>query len=148
MNDVAPVPPRPTASDPVHAGAKVKVPPEFVMFKRRLVSDEVARVSAPVCAEPKVCWSDETPLLIDEVATQVGVPPDIARTKPLVPAAIDESVSAAVVYKSVLVPPKVETPVPPEDTASGLPSVRLPFVSIESAALVEVANVDGDDVER
>jgi hypothetical protein len=45
-----------------------------------------------------------------------------------------------------LVPPKVETPVPPEAAASGLPKVRLPFVSIESAALVEVAKVLGDEV--
>lgn len=89
-----------------------------------------------------------TPLLIDEVATHVGVPPLMARTKPFVPAAIDESVSAAVVYKRELVPPKVETPVPPDETASGLPRVRLPLVSIESAALVDVANVLGDEVAR
>jgi hypothetical protein len=49
------------ASVPVQTGVKVKVVPEFVTLMRRLVSDEVAMVSAPVCAEPYVCWSDETP---------------------------------------------------------------------------------------
>jgi hypothetical protein len=48
------------ASVPVNDGAKVKVPPEFVMFKTMLVSVEVASVIAPVCAVPNECWSDET----------------------------------------------------------------------------------------
>ena len=88
VNDEALVPPRAIDSVPAHVGAKVKVPPEFVMERLMLVSDEVARVSAPVCAEPKVCWRDETPLLIDEVATQVGIPLKSARTWPLVPAEV------------------------------------------------------------
>jgi hypothetical protein len=58
------------------------------MVRFRLVSEEVARVSAPVCAEPNECWSDETPLLMDEVATQVGIPPKSARTWPFVPAEV------------------------------------------------------------
>jgi hypothetical protein len=80
-----PVPPLVVARVPVQVGARVNVPPEFVMFKRRLVSDDVASVSAPVCADPNDCWSDATPLLIDEVATHVGTPETSARTWPFVP---------------------------------------------------------------
>lgn len=80
VNDEALVPPRAIDSVPLHVGAKVKVEPELVIERLMLVSDEVARVKAPVCAEPKECWSDETPLLIDEVATQVGTPETSART--------------------------------------------------------------------
>lgn len=47
-----PVPPRAAESVPVQLGEKVKVPPEFVIAMLRLVSDEVAKVMAPVCAEP------------------------------------------------------------------------------------------------
>jgi hypothetical protein len=88
--DERPVPPLFTANVPVQVGAKVKVPPEFVMDSAMLVSDEVANVSAPVCAEPNECWTDETPLLIDEVATQVGMPLKSARTWPLVPGEVVE----------------------------------------------------------
>ena len=126
----------------------MKVPPAFVTESVTLVSDEVAMVSAPVCAEPNECWSDETPLLIDEVATQVGVPPLMASTNPFVPAAIDASVSAAVVYRSVLVPPKVETPVPPEATGRSLPKVSVPFVSNAMSGTVEVAKVDAEEVAK
>jgi hypothetical protein len=85
VKDEALVPPRAIESVPLHVGAKVKVPPEFVIERFRLVSDEVASVSAPVCAEPKDCWSEETPLLIEEVATQVGIPLKSARTWPFTP---------------------------------------------------------------
>jgi hypothetical protein len=53
--DESPVPPRLSASVPDQVGAKVKVEPELVMERPRLVSDEVANVSAPVCAEPNEC---------------------------------------------------------------------------------------------
>lgn len=78
--DESPVPPLVVASVPVQLGAKVKVEPEFVMVRFRLVSEDVARVSAPVCAEPNECWRDETPLLMEEVATQVGTPETSAST--------------------------------------------------------------------
>ena len=74
------MPPRLTARVPCHDGAKVKVPPVFVMLRRRFVSEDVASVSAPVCVEPKDCCIDVTPLLIEEVATQVGTPFNHART--------------------------------------------------------------------
>jgi hypothetical protein len=80
-----PVPPRVLARVPVQVGARVKVPPELVMFKSMLVSEEVASVSAPVCADPNECWSEATPLLIEDVATQVGTPETSARTWPFVP---------------------------------------------------------------
>ena len=45
----APVPPRSTASVPVHDGVKVCVSPEEVIVRRMLVSDDVASVcDAPV----------------------------------------------------------------------------------------------------
>ena len=75
-----PVPPLPAASVPVQPGAKVNVPPEFVIESVMFVSVDVASVSAPVCVEPNDCWSDDTPLLIEVVATQVGTPETSART--------------------------------------------------------------------
>ena len=71
---------RPAASVPVQLGVRVKVPAELVTLRRTLVSEEVAKVSAPVCAVPKVCWRDETPLLIEEVETKVGTPDTNAST--------------------------------------------------------------------
>lgn len=47
-----PVPPREAERVPVQLGEKVKVPPELVIAMLRLVSEEVAKVMAPVCAEP------------------------------------------------------------------------------------------------
>ncbi len=79
VKDEALVPPRAIERVPVHVGAKVKVPPEFVMVRLRLVSEEVAKVSAPVCAEPNECWSDETPLLIDEEAFTMRPPVEMRR---------------------------------------------------------------------
>jgi hypothetical protein len=38
----------------------------------------------------QVAVTEVTPLLIEEVATQVGMPLDIARTNPLVPFAVTE----------------------------------------------------------
>ena len=53
----------PAASVPVHAGVKVKAPAVLVMLNWRLVSDDVANVIAPVCAEPPPsCWSERRPL--------------------------------------------------------------------------------------
>jgi hypothetical protein len=131
--------------------AKVSVPDEFVIVVDAVnplnAVDEVAKVTAPVSVLPGI-EIEVTPLLIDEVDTHVGAPPLIARTKPFVDAAIDDSVSAAVVYKSELVPPNVVTPVPPEPTGSALPRVTTPFVSIASAARVDVANVAADEVAR
>ena len=98
-----PVPPRVVASVPVHVGAKVNVPPEFVIFKSMLVSLDVASVSAPVCADPNDCWSDDTPLLIDEVATHVGTPETSARTWPLVPCEVVASAPEPFPKRSVLV---------------------------------------------
>jgi hypothetical protein len=75
-----PVPPLPAASVPVQPGVKVKVEPEFVIESVMFVSVEVASVSAPVSVVPNDCWSDETPLLIEVVATHVGTPESSART--------------------------------------------------------------------
>jgi hypothetical protein len=43
----------------------VKVPPAFVMPQSLLIAvEEVAKVSAPVCAEPKDCAKERTPVLV------------------------------------------------------------------------------------
>ena len=63
------------------------VPPELVTLKSEPVV-EVAIVIAPVCAEPKECWSEDTPFCMDEVATQVGTPFTSASTWPFVPAEV------------------------------------------------------------
>ncbi len=111
--DESPVPPLLIASVPLHVGAKVKVPPEFVIERLMLVSDEVASVSAPVCAEPKDCWSDETPLLIEEVATQVGTPLKSASTCPFVPGDVVETAPEPF-PKSTVFAWSDAHPVPPE----------------------------------
>ena len=83
-SEVEPVPPPATVRVPESDGAKVKVPPAFVTesdeVRPFVVADEVANVTAPVCAEPKDCCIDVTPLLIEEVATQVGTPFNHAST--------------------------------------------------------------------
>lgn len=71
-------------------GANVKVPPELVIaFENerplKVVAEDVASVIAPVWPEPYVCAMLVTPLLIEEVATHVGTPPESASTYPLVP---------------------------------------------------------------
>ena len=58
------MPPRDTASVPVHAGVRVNAPAEFVTLRRMLVSLDVARVSAPVCVVPYVCARERTPVLV------------------------------------------------------------------------------------
>ena len=82
--EVRPVPPPATLRVPEVDGVRVKVVPEFVSVlpKVRPLNDwvEVPMVMAPVCAEPKVCWKEETPLLIDEVDTHVGTPRTRAST--------------------------------------------------------------------
>jgi hypothetical protein len=55
---------RAAASVPVHCGVKVKVPPELVTLRRRLVSEEVAMVRAPVCVLPYVCFTERTPVFV------------------------------------------------------------------------------------
>jgi hypothetical protein len=43
----------------------VKVPPAFVIPQSLLIAvDDVAKVSAPVCAEPKDCAKERTPVLV------------------------------------------------------------------------------------
>ena len=86
MNDVWPVPPPPIARVPeTVGGAKVNVPLELVMALEMVrplkeVAEEVASVIAPVCAVPYVCAMEETPLLMEDVATHVGTPFRYART--------------------------------------------------------------------
>ncbi len=80
------VPPRVAARLPLQVGVRVNVPEELVIESPMLVSEEVASVMAPVCAEPNDCWSDATPLLIEEVATPIHPPLRKARTWPAVPA--------------------------------------------------------------
>ena len=79
---------------------KVKVFDELVIVVEDVnplnAVEEVARVTAPVRVAPGMAI-EAIPLLIEEVATHVGVPPDIARTNPPVDAAMFERVSAAVV---------------------------------------------------
>src|SRR5207253_1934462 len=54
-----------------------------------------------------------------------GTPPPSVTNTPLFPVAIDERVSAAVVYRIVLTPPNVVTPVPPCATVN-VPVTSLP----------------------
>lgn len=51
-----------------------------------VMAEDVANVRAPVWGLPYVCCTDETPLLIEEVATHVGTPLYKASTCPFVPA--------------------------------------------------------------
>jgi hypothetical protein len=59
VKEAAPVPPPATVRVPESEGEKVKVVPEFVIERDEVrpfvVLDEVANVSAPVCAEPEEC---------------------------------------------------------------------------------------------
>ena len=146
-----PVPPPPAVKSPASVLANVSVFPELVMVVLAVsplnAVDEVAKVSAPVSVFPGMAI-EATPLLIDEVATQVGTPPLIARTKPPVDAAMDESVSAEVVYRSEFVPPNVFSPVPPDATGTGLPKVGVPLVSNERKATDEVAPVAAEEVAK
>ena len=91
----SPVPPPATFKVPEVDGVSVKVPDELVIELPKIspLNDcvEVPKVMAPVCAVPYVCWSDDTPLLILDVATHVGVPPLIASTKPAVPLVIADT---------------------------------------------------------
>ncbi len=65
--DVRPVPPPRTESVPERVGVKVKAPEVLVMLSPMvtplLVTEEVAKVMAPVCAEPKVCARERRPAL-------------------------------------------------------------------------------------
>jgi hypothetical protein len=80
-----PVPPFAMLRIPDSVGEKVKEVPVLVMawasVRPVVVSAvEVAKVSAPVCAEPYVCAMLDTPFEIVEVETQLGMPFDTART--------------------------------------------------------------------
>ena len=77
------MPPPPTPSVPASVLAKVRVP-ELLVIVVEEVSPlyavlEVAKVTAPVRVLPGMMM-EETPLLIEEVATHVGMPPARART--------------------------------------------------------------------
>jgi hypothetical protein len=78
-----PVPPPPAVRRPLMEFVKVRVLPLPVMVVLAVrplkAEEEVARVSAPV-KEPCGSTSEETPLLIEEVETQVGMPPETERT--------------------------------------------------------------------
>jgi hypothetical protein len=72
----SPVPPPPTPRLPVMVGVlKVKVPPEFVMVWEmvrpwKVVAEEVAKVMAPVCAEPPpFCVRERRPVFVMDGAT-------------------------------------------------------------------------------
>ena len=62
--------------------------------------------------------------------------------------AFDARVSAAVVYKTVFVPPNVESPVPPDATGRSLPRVSVPLVSNAMSGAVDVAEVAADEVAK
>jgi hypothetical protein len=98
---VEPVPPPATESVPLLVGVKVKAPPVLVMVRPRvtplLVTEEVAKVRAPVCGvPPPVCCIEETPLLIEEVATHCGTPLFQASIWPPVPVPKKVEVAIAV----------------------------------------------------
>jgi hypothetical protein len=88
----------PTFRVPESFGVKVTVLPEPTMVRDEVrpvvLSVEVAKVRFPV-KEPWGRTRDETPLLMEEVATHVGTPFWEERTKPPVPMANLESVFAA-----------------------------------------------------
>jgi hypothetical protein len=72
---VRPVPPPPTWSVPDKVGVKVKAPPEFVMLRPSVwplkEAEDVAKVMAPVCAEPPpVCWRERRPVFVILGATE------------------------------------------------------------------------------
>ena len=124
---------------------KVKVPPLLVIEKSVPVV-EVARVSAPVCAVPKDCWSERTPVLVtlpfayvrpeEKVveATQVGVVPFNARTKPEVPAVVVATAPVPLPY-GMLPACSAAQPVPPLDTAT----IPVTLAAVPPMFKVEVA---------
>jgi hypothetical protein len=66
---------RPRTAVVAEGRLKVKVPEEFVMPQSLLMAVvEVARVMAPVTAAPAECAREVRPLLMEEVAVQVGMP--------------------------------------------------------------------------
>ena len=88
MKEIWPVPPLPTLRVPVKEGVKrswlAEATIDWPMVSPVPLVVEVAKVMAlPVVVEkpePRAVM----PLLIEEVATQVGMPPERARTKPFV----------------------------------------------------------------
>lgn len=96
---------------------KVNAPPELVMPQSLLIAVvDVPNVIAPVCAAPYVCWIDVTPLLIDEVATQVGTPLTSASTWPFTPCEVVASCPEPLPSNIVLACTAAH-PVPPFATA-------------------------------
>ena len=83
-----PVPPPPTPKSPARVLANVSVPELFVMVVEDVRPlkgvEEVAKVTAPVKVVPGMAI-EETPLLIEEVATHPGMPLTEASTSPPVP---------------------------------------------------------------
>ena len=93
------MPPPPIPRVPESVGVKVKVPPLFVMEKSFPVVD-VAKVMAPVCAEPDD-WARERRPVFESV-----VPPR-ERPEPM------ESVPTCEVPAPIKMPERVVEPVPP-----------------------------------
>ena len=94
VGDEIPVPPPAAVRSPARVLVKVRVFAEFVIVVDEVrplnAADEVAKVTAPVSVLPGTV-SDEMPLLIDEVATQVGTPLCIESTKPPVELAMADT---------------------------------------------------------
>ncbi len=125
--DERPVPPPAVLRTPVVDGVMVKVAPELVIElpKVKPLNDcvEVPMVIAPVCAVPKVCWKEVTPL---EPPTQLPL--------------IEKHPAVR------LMPfPKVEVAVP--ETSSFWSVVEPVDESKEKSADEVVANVAAEEVE-
>src|SRR5665213_1733884 len=145
-----PVPPPPAESVPVSIGVNVNVPPEFVMVcpsvKPLKEAEEVAKVMAPVCAEPPpLCVSERSPVLVtlpfayarpeEKVveAVQVGMPLRSASTWPAVPADVVASADEPLPKRSEPAAILLQ-PVPPWAT-----SMVVPFQTPEEMVPNEVS---------
>ena len=84
-----PVPPLAMERVPVRVGVKVKALPELVMLRPRLrpvavLSDEVARVMAPVAAvPPPSCWIEVTPALVGRQTPPIAKQPFVRLRPPV-----------------------------------------------------------------
>ena len=96
------VPPAPVPRMPASVLAKVKVPLLLVIVVEAVsplkAVDEVAKVTAPVSVTPGIA-REETPLLMEEVATHCGSPLFQASTCPPmpVPKRVEDAVCAKLV---------------------------------------------------
>lgn len=106
------------AAPAVNASAPMLIEPKFPVIE--------PESRAPV--RTMLSWT-----AFGKVEEMDGMPPAEVMRTPLFAVAIEERVSAAEVYRSVLVPPKVVTPVPP------LKTVSTPVVSERATPSVEVA---------